>query len=356
MTTTRTLLAAAMCVTTIHCTPAPSTTERRAPPQCPELGCGLNGAWLGADLPFRELDLAGQPNEAGLKIESFANRDGDPLAIDVVGDQLLGRIGGGVKSGTALEGATLTLVTAKAPVSRYFLRIERVSSTAFWTETCASTKCDTVPLYTITFTKQGGPTKPTSICEPLDPDIDGDPSIDGTAIIFRGDRYTDEYDVDEPPNTSWFNIACAGTATSKLHLLRHTRASRGPDRITSVAQRQAVLRMLTADYCGVGHPFTTDGHPLRYTFRQRWEPLRPRFDESGRTLSSIDALWDADGAICVGTPRLADQQAEDELLREIRAVCGRPVVRCDHPLPDGGADVDAILTRTGAYAISANPR
>jgi ADYC domain len=349
----------------LGCAEPGAVAARIAPGECPELGCGLNGAWLGVELPFRELDLGTandpgtrRPNERGLTIESFRDRSGNALAIDVVGDELLGRSGAGAISGPALEGSIITLVTAKVPVARYFLRIERVAQTGFWTEPCIASKCapsDRLPLYTITFTKQGDPKKPANLCEPLDP-VDpttAERGIDATVLVFRGDRYTRDYTVSEPAGTSWFNIACAGTAISKLHLLRHTRASSRLARNTSVAQRQAVLRMLTADYCGVGHPFTTDGHPLHYTFRQSWEPQYPRF--ATRALSSVDALWTDDGARCIGTPRLADEAPVQELLRDIGAVCGdRVIPRCNYPIP-AVADVDAILDATGSYAISGNP-
>lgn len=349
----------------VACAEQPATVARIGVPECPDLGCGLNGAWLGENLPFRELDLGTGndpstriPNDHGLRIESFRDRLGNALAIDVVNDELLGRLGTSALAGVKLEGAVLTLVTAKAPVQRYFLRIEHVTQTGFWTESCPENKCDAsdrFPLYTITYTREGGPTKAENLCAPFDPDPTTiDRGIEARVIVFRGDRYDADYTVTAPANTTWFNLACTGTAISKLHLLRHTRASRRdttPVRVTSVAQRQTLLRLLTADYCGVGHPFTTDGHPLRYTFLQTWEPLSPRFVPS--ELASVDALWTYDAAVCIATPRLADEQPVQALLQDIRDVCGAPVVRC--PALPAGIDVDAVLTLSGSYAISGNP-
>lgn len=339
----------------VGCAEQPETVARIGVPECPDLGCGLNGAWLGVDLPFRELDLGtgNDPrtratNDSGLRIEAFRDRLGNPLAIDVVNDDLLGRLGSSTLSGEKLEGAVMTLATTKAPVQRYFLRIDDVTHTGFWTD-----PSEQLPLYTITYTREGDPAKPENLCEPFEPDPTTlDRGIAARVMVFRGDRYDADYTVTAPSNTTWFNLACTGTALSKLHLLRHTRASRRDGRITSVAERQTVLRMLTADYCGVGHPFTVDGHPLRYTFLQSWQPQTPRFVSS--ELASIDALWTQDGARCIATPRLADAQPVQALLQDIRDVCGAPVVRCPSQLVPG-VSVDAVLTLTGSYAISGNP-
>jgi hypothetical protein len=347
------------------CRPPPAAPQP-PPDECPELGCGLNGAWLGRNVPFRELDLGKphepstrQPNERGLKIEAFEDRDGNALEIDVVGDELIGRIGQDEARGDRLVQSVIRLVTSKEPVERYALTIERVIPTSFWTDAA-----DELLLYEITFAKEGS-TKRESVCKPLtdlDPTTAAPERIDGKVIVFRGDRYKDRgYAVSDEPATTWVNLACAGTAIAKLHLLRHTAASRRPAatsadrRTTTLAQRQAILRMLTADYCGVGHPFTVEGHPLSYRFHQAWGPLHDAgFDV--RT-ASIDALWKDTGAVCVGTPRLSDRERRDALLRRIEARCGRRLARCAPPphATVGDLDVNALLATTGSYAISVNP-
>ena len=102
---------------------------------------------------------------------------------------------------------------------------------------------------------------------------------------------------------TWFNIACAGTAIAKLHLLRHTwAADRDGAHPTTVDQRQALLKLLAADYCGTGKAFTVEGQPLAYSFDQRWARA---VDWNGA--ASVDAVWDANHAVCLRTPRLADR-------------------------------------------------
>ena len=120
-------------------------------------------------------------------------------------------------------------------------------------------------------------------------------SIKGMAVIFRGDRYDEKAKtVNETGGTdTWFNIACAGTTVAKMHLLRHTWAgNRDGRRPTSENQRQAVLKMLVADYCGNGKPFTVDGHPLVYAYNKAWEP-----SVDFTTAASLDAVWNASHAV-----------------------------------------------------------
>jgi hypothetical protein len=385
------------------------------PEECPATGCGLNGTWLGANIPFRELDLGppgtmgeGEANSAGLRIASFQRARDDSavsesLHLDVQGDELIGVRSPGTCSttdcslrGPSLVGAVLKLVDAN---DKYLLTIKSVRNTVFWTETCEPIgRCDptdTVPLYEITFTR-AGQTKEESPCSPLTAqDRDDERGIDGLVMVFRGDRYKDRgYVVEADAESTWFNIACAGTAIAKLHLLRHTTASARmtmssvsrvatlPPRRTTLAQRQTILRMLTADYCGIGAPFTEDGHPLSYTFRQRWEPLQPRTAGASQELvpfssvanASLDALWDQHGAVCLGTPRLSARKpaATPTQKRKIRAVCEqarrRGGLRTSLPrteLPDcppgalnaryPAAFDDLSVQNIRPYAVSANP-
>lgn len=384
-------------------TSAARTSSLVAPgDDCPETGCGLNGAWLGENISFRDLDLSGRANRGGWKIESFETEDGTNLKIDVKDDELIGVLREKRLLRKDLREAVITL--SRNPREKYQLTIKDVRPTKFWTEPCAreesgcSDESDTVQLYTIEYRRAGSALpKKRNICSPV---MGTDPTvreIDGTVVIFRGDQYDDNtYRVQADGASTWFNIACVGTAISKLHLLRHTTAgSRGMAwsrdsrrRLTTLAQRQTLLRMLTGDYCGIGYSFTVNGHPLTYTFAQRnWEPQVPwRFDESspsGETNASIDALWNEHGAVCIGTPRLSDQEPEAALLQRIQEKCGwfrlasghlvrrpaqpgamtpsRPLPRrppiCDRKILAEAMDPEVradALARTGSYAVSAN--
>ena len=106
----------------------------------------------------------------------------------------------------------------------------------------------------------------------------------------------------------WVNIACATTALAKLFLVRHTEASQ--TQTTTRAERQAMLKMFTADVCGDEHvSFTVHGQPLY------WEDSKgiTRFPPSPRRL---EAIWNENGAVCLDRPRRPD------LADAIRNHCG----------------------------------
>jgi hypothetical protein len=413
---------------------SPEATAQLVHEDCPRLGCGLNGSWLGKNLPFRDLDLGPDPrspegrhpNQAHLVIESFRKRNGDELGIDVDGDDLVGiergceprdeHLPGTVRRGCRLQDTQLigTVITLAPDASRkasghpekYFLHIDDVTFTGFWTEPCAfdparrCTALDLVPLYTIRFVKEGG-TEKGHLCAPLSRPGE---AVQGRVTIFRGDQYSEPppgafrrpgyrgpgYVVASDPDSTWFNIACEGTAIAKLHLLRHTAASQvgrtgpvvHPQRTTTISQRQTLLKMLTADYCGIGFPFTENGHPLSYAFEQRWEPLFPRTNGSAVAFreivhASIDALWNQDGAVCLAVPRLSavpgrsDTVPRAVLENRIRTWCparDRPtaalpglfagtigsVRRCGPGVTLARWRFD-LATLTHSYAVSANP-
>ena len=390
--------------------PTPPGPTAQVHEDCPRLGCGLNGSWLGENLPFRELDRGPdrrspegrQANQAHLVIESFKKKNGDDLGIDVDGDDLVGIERGGQElRGEKLIGTVITLAPdasrkASGHPEKYFLHIDGVTSTGFWTESCTfdpARRCgaaDLVPLYTINFVKEGGNEK-GSLCDPL---IAPGEAVQGRVIIFRGDQYSEPppgafrrpgyrgpgYVVASDPASTWFNVACEGTAIAKLHLLRHTAA--GAPRTTRISERQTLLKMLTADYCGIGFPFTENGHPLSYTFQQPWQPLFPRTNGSavpfrGIDNASLDALWNQDGAVCLAVPRLSDTVARARLENRIRRWCpagARPgpgiedltrpdlfagaigsVRRCGPGVTLDRWNLD-LATWTHSYAVSANPR
>jgi hypothetical protein len=386
---------------------------------CEPWGCGLNGAWLGENIPFRELDLgtrgdiaSRRPNQAGLQIQSF-RKAGRELTIDVQGDELIGRDGARMLKRADLEGAVLTLL--RNGREQFLLRIVKVTTEPYWTDPCTqeSADCHLVPRYTIFFKRAGdlddreadicspavewdmtdGPDyaparggqpggQPPSVLRPPVRTFGTRPQIRGQAIVFRGDQYVEPgFQVHVDHTSTWFNIACRGTAVAKLHLLRHTSASRrDSDRITTREQRQSVLRMLTGDYCGIGYPFTRNGQPLSYTFDQDWrsgEPRPPGDSGSGTAFTglenvSLDALWDEHGAVCIGTPRLAEHEPVLQLAQRIWQICDRrlatppPGQRPSSSRPfrscaELRATTGTIWTgdefaRTGSYVVSANPR
>jgi hypothetical protein len=153
------------------------------------------------------------------------------------------------------------------------------------------------------------------------------------AMTFAGDRFMPDHSVVKEPLAAmgaeggWFNFACYGTAAAKMHLLRHTEAGSLAGSQTTLTQRTAMLRAITADYCSEGETSTGDGTPLYWTDKRQWFTLqdqqfsampsgsfqqrvataqrtrkrpipRMRFDQQ------VEAAW-ADGGklLCLNTPR-----------------------------------------------------
>lgn len=363
---------------------------------CPTLGgCGVNGAWLGSGVQFRTLHLtAGTPNEQGLQIKEF--RRWDPvlrkyeiLRIDVQGQELLGyRPLGGILTGTDLIGAELLIehVTPLGEVDgNYTLRIEPTPPSPeparapdyhrFWA-TCAGGHCPEAPrLYTFSVTSSDG--CEIRLCKPgLADDYAG--GLKGTAVIFRGDLYHDNYtaELEQPDryDSDLFNIACIGTSISKLHMLRHTTAAENPDHHVTAEHRTAMLKLLAADYCGTGYPMTEDGLPLKLAFN---DPAYPLTDASGYIFSqpdreTIDAAWTAQGASCIGTSRLhrikdrnpdlsalGDDELRDQIIKKCTALRAKtslvatPIQACGSVMPT--AVTPSTPFAMDNYAASGNP-
>lgn len=337
-------------------------------PDCRPNGCGNNGAWLGQKFKFRELHLTmGVPNKQKLSIQSFRHGN-EALKLDVEGDDLVGIRNDNTKvKGASLKGATLSI---KESDDSYTLTIEDVLETPFWAGCMAGDRCKdappTVPVYRFSVIRDRGGCK-VELCRPeLSDDHD---TLKGTAVIFKGDVYDDNYRVRsndssvpaerlKPGEDDLFNIACVGTTVSKLHFLRHTSASVEPPVLrATVAQRQTMLRLLTADYCGIGQPFTEEGLPIKLGFDS------PMWDVSSYKLGdakSMDARWSKDGATCIGIPRLRDRvksptgaavaDPEKYLLDQIKQYC--PVTnRCPAVAP---AALAAPSVFGGSYGVSGN--
>jgi hypothetical protein len=272
--------------------------------------------------------------------------------------------------GSKLVGAVLTLRGRED----YELQIANVTETPFWAD-CKDQYCaKTFPRYDFVATRIRDHCM-VQVCAPGLDDQEQPGSIFGTAVIFRGELYDDQHRVTTQtpgnPDDDVFNIACMGTAISKLHLLRHTTASQAvkipqktspqtitPQTTTLQKRAQAMLRLLTADYCGNGSAFTRDDLPIKLGFNDKaWQLLdvsKYNYNTSigVNTSGTVDALWTDTGATCVGMPRYTKLTIDG-----IKAIC-----MSDNPALKGCADDDikppvnfTKLYALGNYAISGNP-
>jgi hypothetical protein len=291
---------------------------------CQAWGCGTNSPIVGDGLMFDELDASG----------TYANRGGLRISYAKLGDGTLATVKGERQSlvaysydgrrfvGTELEGMVIRL--HHETKGDYEILVERYYPQNLWYWAGVA---DNVPAYEMKARKVGETYFKETVCknDPLttDPHWTG---IEHATIVFQGDRYDPvakkvwETSSKDP----WFNIACAGTTPAKLHLMRHTRAGsyRADGTIaydTTVAERQAMLKMFVADYCGTGRSFTVDGQPLNYNDSNHWYRAARPF-----TLADQEALWSADGVVCIDRVR----RDSDYTLSDVYDECGYKPPRC----------------------------
>jgi hypothetical protein len=269
-------------------------------PGCPEWGCGTNTAWAGAKIWFHELDASGQAaNSAGLKVVGLSVSNA-PAQLDVQGDVLIAKQNG---QPVNYSEAMLELKRVENNVDKehYFLRIKPMNATSFWVDPAGVQ----VPTYKIDYSVNTNSGPWDSLCKGTS-EVN---SMSSKALIFRGDRYNASAKTvsNTGANDTWFNVACAGGAPAKMHLLRHTFAGNADNaHATAEGDRQAVLKMLTGDFCGNGVPHTVDGVPLLFSYDQDWQPIYRQKVPSG---IQIEAIWSSKGAICLNTPRNGQNRA-----------------------------------------------
>jgi hypothetical protein len=301
---------------------------------CDDWGCGKNSPVVGG-LSFHEIHPRGLPNSAGLTVGAFRTASGLPLTLNIDGHRLYGLTSTGWRlEGDRLVNATLELFRNGEGFA--LLRITQAGTTSFWVD-----PTDPVPVYTFVYQQPGQ--DPRELCPGLGLSQDEASKFGGahTAILFAGDRYdavTKTLVATGHAAGNWINLACAGTATAKMHLLRHTQAGSDTSHQTDVAQRTAMFKMISADYCGTGQAFTVSGEPLVILDSRGW--FAPPMDG----VDSIESIWTAQGAACLGQARRA---AEDPTISDKIAQACPSLPSCEGLLlPD--------WTSAG-YLLSGNP-
>ena len=340
-------------------TPAAPTGTAFDTIHCPDFGCGANSPTVGDGVAFDELDSSRQQEDShGVKIVS-AIHDGISVDLKVVRHWLSATTQDDRRTLLAhrdLIGTVITVMTRRETGDlEHELKIEDVDekSLGFWAGVA-----EKVPFYKITARRIQPPAPDGQKFEPICKltVAAGEPvwaPVEHYAIAFTGDRYDAVHKTvaDVAPGTTWFNLACAGTAPAKMHLMRHTNAGANgnPDYATTIEQRQAMLKMFAADDCGTGKSFTVDGQPLKYGDSKHWYPETPtteRLDPHGAGarlpfVSTIEAEWNENGVVCLDTPRRGSRE-------EVEAACRRTIPRC-------GGPAGVLKWEAHVHIISANP-
>lgn len=340
--------------------------------------CGGNAATVGDGIVFDELKLEGAVNPEGpfitgvKSVTSSGPPAGIPVTLEVEGDKLLAFTKDGTRQSIPLPGIVISL--AMRDGRAYDVRLDRpFDEMRFWAE-----PQDVVPAYIFTVTKIARRTHPRpSPRRPRQPYIDDDqpethvpddlckatfpePTVNASkeqmraALVFTGDHYNADHTVTKQQRGT-FNLACFGTASAKMHLLRHTTAGIAANgrMTTTLEQRTAMLRAITADYCSDGHAWTGDGTPLWWTDRRQAFPLTNQIGYVRGNVSfsrDIEAVWGPSGKLlCLSEPRRRPGRVNQrtctapavsrEMVTNGRVACrgGRRIPHCsDFPWNDRG--------------------
>ena len=231
---------------------------------CPPEDCGLNDPRLN-DYRFGQLALDGQRNARGVSITGFSAPDGAPLLPEIRLGEMVGcHLDDPACSretaalvGDELIGATLHIEVAHRNGFRvpWDIQIQSTAVDQSWNNLSSS-----LTRYMLTFGPPGE-TARQPLCRDDDKDGTG---IELTALLLPGERYDPRNLAvlyDDNPDV-WFNVACYGHALDKMMLMGYIpRVPEELDAHTIVEQRQATIKMITADFCGQGYSFTEPGTP-----------------------------------------------------------------------------------------------
>jgi hypothetical protein len=275
---------------------------------CPPLECTNSSDLLYQGI--HDLHLRGQPNNRNITIEGHPKTNraqiysaaGDAYDLHVKQGRLFGvdRNGHRLEHGD-LAGAEIRLLQGGVPLYNLHIHSARDVLITVGPQ-------DPHEVYVMTWR---GPEDPVTTRRPAcnyayeQPPVvlhKGDPDdylnmLPGELLVFEGDRVdvrAKTMNRDKDWNPDWFNFGCAGRTLAKMELLRETQRMQGPN--PDWARRQAVLKMLVADYCGFGAPFTVTGIPLVWS-----NNLQVGY---GAPNQGIEARWTERGATCLTRPRI----------------------------------------------------
>jgi hypothetical protein len=261
---------------------------------CTTWDCGKNHPLVGL---FRidELSEAGIPSPDDFRITGLT-RFGVPLQLEVENGVMRGYNGVASYNGPALLGSILTVTN---PTHNETWEIEIYNMTSgglpYWAG--GGSRAAYHLRYRVLGTRPwqnlcNAPLEPSE--DPLWPD-----ALETYAFLIDDERYDRDAKQALAGNDAegWFNIACAGSTLAKMVLLHYDPNVAAVDPVqTFPYERTAVIKMLTADYLGIGEAFTQAGTKLK------WADKLGLYPPPAAGIS--EAVWDENGAVCLDQPRL----------------------------------------------------
>lgn len=312
--------------------------------ECDVTRCGTNSPSIDGR-GFHDLNLNGMENARRIRLVKFV-KSGVLYLPRVVHGRLLASSGGTTLSGAMLKGAQF--IVAEENGHQFAITIEDVGSIHYWAQ-LPGTPLAALETYNLDWEPVGlGQRQPLCGNPPLTQDRNDLLGMTAlTAVMFEGDRIDAEAKtVSSTIDPSWFNIGCAGHAIAKLALTGHTEAARFDGYATTTQERQAMLKMLTGDYCGRGEAFTAPGERLYWRDDHHW------MDYLGPVRMPVEARWTPAGAACLGSARL-DVNAP-LVWPPVLPKPVTPAIRMACPTLPLCSDLDPAH-QDGAHLVSANP-
>lgn len=321
-----------------------SQTEQQLKPNCDDIGCGSNSPYLEHG-GFHFLLANGQANPQGYSIAEF-RKPNDPYqyTFSVVNGEIRAvkrmRLGPVVAyDGSAVVGMELHINFRGVP--KHVIRITGYQRMWSWAKKSNGTRFF-VHTYKFDWTDSVGVRH--NLCS--HPGNSGETlgMNEFYTLVFEGDLITaSTKTISSGIDNNVVNFGCAGSALAKLHLSGYTEVAENLNFATTTSERQTMLKMLTADYCGDGTAYTVGGQPLYWFDYKGWNaPLGsgPR-----------EALWDAGGAVCLNEPRMLANPSADTAYYWPE-IAQRSDIPCASSLPACPSNVVPTGAKT---AVSLNP-
>jgi hypothetical protein len=322
---------------------------------CQTDGCPKNSPVI-ATFPFHDLiSKSTVPNAQGFTIQRFLI-NGTGYELKVSHGQISGSLGNTVVTGRALAGAQLWLQRGGTD---YVLRITSVENVPMWAK-LPGQPAPEIEAYRIDWSNvvRGQPTGWENVCAAATLPSDS-PELNGVAnyltFVFEGEHIDAAAKVIIPPiEPQRFNLGCAGHLLMKMYLMGHVEAATWLGYVTTIDQRQTIMKMFAADYCAKGYAFTVPGILLQWQDDKAWV----QYPGVGRPPSlarlDIEARWTPTGASCLTAPRVAAHGTPASNALWPLGIDAEINARCGMARPPACKDID-IQDFDGYHLVTANP-
>ncbi len=265
---------------------------------CGAWRCGFNAAEINGQ-SLQSLHLQGQPNEDGVKITGFIPPAlgllGGYTTLTVENDEFVAKnlLGSKIKGAQLVTGIILLELPGGLPLPVTILGYEQVPS---WAEGAPP-----IAAYTLV-SIDANSLLATNVCSGSLLN-----ALISSVTVIGGETYDNEKKLVQAGRTGWFTLACAGSAAAKMKLMGYSPQTKfpGTNKPSTVAQRQATLKMITAAYCENGVSYTENGTPVV------WNNKAGTVDSSDwHVPGEIEAVWTDKGALCYDATRIADAEVD----------------------------------------------